>query len=102
MTDNNTLKGKLVDAGKLADWICEFHSEDVYWAISALHNAPSVKAEPIIEAEWLYDEENECFFCSHCDSSALNNYRNLSTQSKRCPECGAHMKEFIQKENSDE
>lgn len=102
MTDNNTLKGKLVDAGALADWICEFHSADVYWAVSALYNAPAVNAEPIIEAEWIYDEEDECFICSHCDLSALNNYRGLSVASERCPHCGAHMKEYVQKENPNE
>lgn len=98
MSENAALRGKLVDAGELANWIYEFHSTTIYlWAISSLHNAPETKAEPIVEAEWLWDEEHECFYCSKCDSSALNNHKNISVQSKRCPECGAHMKEWRNK-----
>ena len=45
----------------------------------------------IIKARWLYDEEDEYFYCSNCKASALNNYRGLSTNSRFCPECGAEM-----------
>ena len=51
--------------------------------------ASEVKHE--IEAQWIYDEENECFICHNCKSSALNNYRGLSYNSRFCPECGSRM-----------
>ena len=44
------------------------------------------------EGEWGYDEGCDCFVCSVCERSALNNYRGLSTMSKFCPNCGAKMK----------
>lgn len=46
----------------------------------------------IVEGEWGYDEGCDCFVCSVCEHSALNNYRGLSTMSNFCPNCGAHMK----------
>ena len=51
--------------------------------------ASEVKHE--VEAEWIYDEENECFICDNCKSSALNNYRGPSYNSRFCPECGSKM-----------
>lgn len=51
--------------------------------------ASEIKHE--IKAEWIYDQENDCFICSNCKSSALNNYRGLSTNSAYCPTCGACM-----------
>ena len=51
--------------------------------------ASEVKHE--VDAEWIYDEENECFICDNCKSSALNNYRGLSYNSRFCPECGFKM-----------
>jgi predicted nucleic acid-binding Zn ribbon protein len=44
------------------------------------------------EGEWKYDEDCECYVCSVCGHSALNNYRLLSTPSNFCPNCGAKMK----------
>ena len=44
------------------------------------------------EGEWRYDEDCECYVCSVCEHSALNNYRLLSTPSNFCPNCGAKMK----------
>lgn len=54
---------------------------------------PTADVVPRSESEWDYDEENECFICSNCKSSALNNYRGLSVDSNYCPNCGAKMKE---------
>lgn len=51
--------------------------------------ASEIKHE--VKGEWIYDEENDCYICSECKSSALNNYRGLSTDSPYCPTCGAHM-----------
>ena len=51
--------------------------------------ASEIKHE--VKAEWIYDEENDCYICSECKSAALNNYRGFSTDSTYCPTCGAHM-----------
>lgn len=44
------------------------------------------------EGFWNYIEECNCFACSVCGNSALNNYRGLSVSSNFCPHCGARMK----------
>ena len=44
------------------------------------------------KGEWLWSEENECWVCSKCELSALNNYRGNSTESNFCPTCGADMR----------
>lgn len=44
------------------------------------------------EGEWKYNEDCDCFVCSVCGNSALNNYRGLSVNSNFCPNCGAHMR----------
>lgn len=54
-----------------------------------LYNAGYRKVE---RGEWIYDAENECFTCSICENSALNNYRTLSVNSDFCPHCGADMR----------
>ena len=43
------------------------------------------------DAEWIWDEENNCYFCSKCDVSSLNDNRGYAVASTRCPQCGAHM-----------
>jgi len=40
---------------------------------------------------WVWDAENECWLCSTCEQSALNNYRGNSADSNYCPNCGARM-----------
>lgn len=44
------------------------------------------------EGEWKYNEDCDCFVCSACGNSALNNYRGLSVNSNFCPNCGSKMK----------
>ena len=66
----------------------------VWWSdatrfAEALYNAGYRKQS---EGEWEYDEDCECYVCSVCEHSALNNYRLLSTPSIFCPNCGARMK----------
>ena len=41
---------------------------------------------------WEYDDVCECYECSVCKMSALNNWRNKSTNSNYCPHCGAKMR----------
>lgn len=47
------------------------------------------------KGRWIWNEENECWICSNCELSALNNYRGNSTDSEFCPHCGADMREGI-------
>lgn len=46
---------------------------------------------PVVHGRWIWNEENECWICSNCEMSALNNYRGNSTDSNYCPNCGAKM-----------
>ncbi len=41
--------------------------------------------------QWIWNDEDECWICSNCELSALNNYRGNSTESNYCPNCGAKM-----------
>lgn len=42
---------RLIDADKLKEWIQEFHPTEAYWAISALNNAPTIEAEPVVRCK---------------------------------------------------
>ena len=44
------------------------------------------------EGEWSFNGDYDCFVCSVCGHSALDNYRGLSVNSNFCPNCGAKMK----------
>ena len=43
-------------------------------------------------AEWIWNELCECWECSVCRWSALNDYKGESTRSNFCPTCGLLMK----------
>jgi hypothetical protein len=43
------------------------------------------------EAYWMWEEAEECFVCSNCLCSALNDYRGNSADSEYCPHCGKKM-----------
>ena len=45
----------------------------------------------VVHGRWIWSEENECWVCSECEMSALNDYRGNSTDSDYCPNCGARM-----------
>lgn len=64
---------------------CETAMEEA----EALYNAGYRKQK---EGEWRYNEECDCFVCSVCGNSALNNYRGLSVNSNYCHNCGSKMK----------
>ena len=62
----------------------------------ALDNAiikeqPTADVVEVKHGEWIYDEENDCYICSVCGETALNNYRGLSVASNGCPHCLAKM-----------
>ena len=40
---------------------------------------------------WVLLEDDECWVCSHCGHSALNDWLGVSTPSKFCPHCGQPM-----------
>lgn len=52
---------------------------------------PAADVVEVVHARWIWNEENECFVCSNCELSALNDYRGDSTNSNYCPSCGAKM-----------
>ena len=43
------------------------------------------------KAVWTWSETFECFVCSNCERSALNNFMGRSTDSRFCPNCGRLM-----------
>ena len=59
--------------------------------VDAVGDAPTVDAVPVVHGRWIWSEENECWVCSNCEMSALNDYRGNSTASDYCPKCGAKM-----------
>lgn len=52
---------------------------------------PTVDAAEVVHGEWIWNEDCECWVCSVCERSALNNYRGLSVNSEYCPHCGKKM-----------
>jgi hypothetical protein len=89
-----------IDASKLSRVLADDSQEDVTM-LDVLKSVYSVEiAEHLYNAgyrkqtvgEWEYNEDCDCFVCSVCGNSALNNYRGLSVNSNFCPNCGAHMK----------
>lgn len=59
--------------------------------VRLIKEAPAADVMEVKRGEWTYDADCECFVCSKCVNSALNNYRLLSTPSNFCPHCGAKM-----------
>lgn len=59
-----------------------------------------VEVKPVVHAKWIWNEDCECFVCSNCEVSALNDYRGNSTSSPYCPNCGATMD--LESEGTDE
>lgn len=56
-----------------------------------IDQTPTADVQEVRHGKWIYDKENECWYCSLCEYSALNNYRGLSVESNYCPHCGAKM-----------
>lgn len=103
------MKKRLIDADELITKIQGTASEvarkapyDAEWftrmaqrqseIVLIIADAPTVDAAPVVHGKWIWDEENECWVCSNCEDSALNNYRWQSVDSNYCPSCGAKMK----------
>lgn len=58
-----------------------------YFTVTDIDNAPTVPAEPIINARWIHFPDCGVSRCSRCNWSIEECW-----DSKRCPECGAHMR----------
>ena len=85
---------KLISASKLATVIRDdpyIHGKAYARVRDHIDDAPTVDAVEVVHARWIWSEENECWVCSNCELSALNNYRGNSTDSNYCPHCGAKM-----------
>ena len=64
---------------------------DTAWEVIAVVEPKELKGT---EAEWIKDYDvglDVVFICSNCKSSALNDWRGNSTDSKFCPHCGKRM-----------
>ena len=69
------------------------HAVSMEILINDLKKAPTLDYKDLVpQGEWIWNEECECWCCSRCEASALNNYRGLSVDSNFCPNCGARMK----------
>ena len=92
---------RLIDANELKRRIIAFatgcHSEvlTVDSIIMLLNQSDTVEAVEVVHGRWIWNEENECWVCSNCEMSALNNYRGNSTDSNYGPNCGAKMDEHL-------
>ena len=40
---------------------------------------PAADVAPVVHGRWIWNEDDECWVCSNCEASALNNYRGAST-----------------------
>lgn len=45
----------------------------------------------MLNSFWMLDKEDECWVCSNCGHSALNDWLGVSTPSNFCPHCGKPM-----------
>ena len=90
LIDAEPIKKFIVDGLNNPDLKKAF-GHDAIEILTEIEYAPTVDAVPVVHGRWIWDEENECWVCSNCEMSALNNYRGNSTSSNYCPNCGAKM-----------
>lgn len=99
---------KLIDADPVLDWLdenwpqnwtntdAEIQEEsDFAWFKAMISAQPTVaNVEDVVEAEWIL--ENNRHYCSACEMPALarwpDKYDAEEFLTRRCPECGARMK----------
>ena len=61
------------------------------WANGECHYNKRCENQIADTGKWKYNTECECWVCSICGASALNNYAVYSTPSNYCPNCGKPM-----------
>jgi rubrerythrin len=97
-------KERLIDVNAIPESATAISADGrLFVAWSAIENAPTVDAEPVVYAHW-EDEyggkfANPRWRCSACKEKALyafevdslGNEVEKQELSTRCPECGAHM-----------
>ena len=76
---------KIIDADKVVSKFLSSFDQEI------VNKAPAMDVQPIIHAWWKFDSAHECYECSNCGMSALNNYRGISVNSDYCPHCGSLM-----------
>nr|DAR10644.1 MAG TPA: Rubrerythrin, rubrerythrin, peroxidase, peroxide, oxidized [Caudoviricetes sp.] len=99
---------RLIDADSLLkelkdDWPAPWTDSDIEiqqesdfaWFEAMIDAAPTVHdTEGLVEAEWIL--ENNRYYCSACEMPALarwpDKYAAEEFLTRRCPECGARMK----------
>ena len=62
--------------------------ENVTWEVIAVVEPKELKDT---QAKWIWKEMEDCFTCSNCGYSALNDYKGDSVDSLFCPHCGKRM-----------
>ena len=76
-------------AEEQAAWLWKRNKiENVTWEVIAVVEPKELKDT---EAQWLWKEMADCFTCSNCGYSALNDYKGDSVDSRFCPHCGKFM-----------
>ena len=66
----------------------KYISSDLKFEVVAISEPKELKDT---EAQWIWKEMEDCFTCSNCDYSALNDYKGDSVDSLFCPHCGKIM-----------
>ena len=82
-----SVRGNLAH-GAISDGNALYKADDVF---EVLNKLPAADVVEVVHGEWIWNEDCECWVCSVCERSALNNYRGLSVNSEYCPHCGAKM-----------
>ena len=91
----------LIDRNELLKVFEEDCSDNAWWFIDQVENAPTVEAEPVVHAHWIKmkDDDPDDFRCSNCKAIApIDEEAVLRTGkihrfcSPRCMWCGAVMK----------
>jgi DNA-directed RNA polymerase subunit M/transcription elongation factor TFIIS len=66
----------------------KYISSDLKFEVVAISEPKELKDT---EAQWIWKEAMDCFTCSNCGYSALNDYKGDSVDSLFCPHCGKIM-----------
>ena len=86
---------RLIDVDEIPESATAISTDGrLFVAWSEIVKTPTIDPESLRpKGRWIWNEEDECWVCSNCELSALNNYRGNSTDSNYCPNCGAMMED---------